>query len=68
MTNLLLLCIIKKNKPATRIMQRTDDYLGLGLTNLANLLNSEVIIIGEDISKLADILLKPTKEVVFSRA
>jgi predicted NBD/HSP70 family sugar kinase len=59
---------LKKDKLATRIIQKTGYYLGLGLVNLVNLLNPEVIVIGGDISQVADILLKPVKEVVFSRA
>jgi len=35
---------------------------------LVNLLNPEVIVIGGDISQVADILLEPVREVVVSRA
>ena len=58
----------KGDKFAIQIIQKTGYYLGLGLVNLVNLLNPEVIVIGGDISQVADILLKPVKEVVSSRA
>ena len=59
---------LKGDKFAIQIIQKTGYYLGLGLVNLVNLLNPEVIVIGGDISQVADILLKSVKEVVSSRA
>jgi len=59
---------LKGDKFAIQIIQKTGYYLGLGLVNLVNLLNPEVIVIGGDISQVADVLLKPVKEVVSSRA
>ncbi|MCD6231072.1 ROK family protein, partial [Candidatus Aerophobetes bacterium] len=59
---------LKKDKFAVEVIQETGYYLGLGLVSLVNLLNPEVIVIGGDISQVADILLEPVREVVVSRA
>jgi len=59
---------LKGDKLAIEIIQKTGYYLGLGLVNLVNLLNPEVIVIGGDISQVADILLESVKKVVASRA
>lgn len=59
---------LKKDKFAVEVIQETGYYLGLGLVSLVNLLNPEVIVIGGDISQVADILLEPVREVVLSRA
>ena len=39
-------------------------WLGVGITNLTNLLNPEVVIIGGGISQLGDLLLEPARVVV----
>lgn len=59
---------LKEDKFAIKIIQKTSYYLGLGLVNLVNLLNPEVIVIGGEISQVGDILFKPVKEVIASRA
>jgi len=56
------------DKLAVSLIKQTGFYLGMGLVNLVNLLNSEVIIIGGNISCVADILLESAREVVSQKA
>jgi len=43
-------------------------YLGVGLANLVNIFNPEMIIIGGGMAKTGELLLKPAREVVLKRA
>jgi len=43
-------------------------YLGAGLTNLVDIFNPEMIVIGGGMSKMSDLLLEPAKKVVGERA
>jgi len=56
------------DKLAVSLIKQTGFYLGMGLVNLVNLLNPEVIIVGGNISCVADILLESAREVVSSKA
>jgi len=53
---------------ALAVISRAAYYLGVGLASLVNILNPEIIIVGGGLSKLGDLLLKPTREVVQEKA
>lgn len=43
-------------------------YLGVGLSNLVNIFNPGIIVIGGGVSKMGDLILKPAIEVLMSKA
>ena len=43
-------------------------YLGVGIVNLVNIFNPEMIIIGGGMAKMGDLLLNPARQVVRERA
>jgi glucokinase len=53
---------------AADIVARAANYLGIGLANLVNIFNPELIIIGGGLSKMGDMLLRPARKVVKERA
>jgi glucokinase len=53
---------------ARSVIARTAYYLGVGLVNLVNIFNPEVIIVGGGLSKMGDLLLEPARQVVRERA
>ena len=53
---------------ALAVISRAAYYLGVGLANVVNILNPEIIIVGGGLSKLGDLLLQPAREVVQERA
>jgi glucokinase len=53
---------------AIELIARTAYYLGVGLSNLINIFNPEVIIIGGGLSNIGDMLLKPAFEEAGRRA
>jgi glucokinase len=53
---------------ASELILRTAHYFGVGLANLVNILNPEMIVIGGGLSNMGDRLLKPAYEVVEKRA
>jgi glucokinase len=53
---------------AADIVTKAANYLGIGLANLVNIFNPELIIIGGGLSKMGDMLLKPARKVVKERA
>ena len=53
---------------ACDIIEKAADYLGIGLANLANIFNPELIIVGGGMSRLGDMLLEPARRVVRERA
>lgn len=53
---------------ACEIIAQAANYLGIGLANLVNIFNPEVIVIGGGVSKMGEVLLKPTRKVVRERA
>jgi len=53
---------------AVDIVAKAANYLGIGLANLVNIFNPELIIIGGGLSKMGDMLLKPARKVVKERA
>jgi len=56
------------DKLANELIARTAYYLGVGLANLINIFNPEVIIIGGGLSNIGDMLLKPAFEEAGRRA
>ena len=53
---------------ACDIIAKAANYLGIGLANLANIFNPELIIVGGGMSRLGDMLLEPARRVVSERA
>lgn len=53
---------------ASEVILRAAAYLGVGMVNVANIFNPEVIIIGGGVAKMGDILLNPVKKLVSERA
>ena len=53
---------------ALAVISRAARYLGVGLANLVNILNPDIIIVGGGLSKLGDLLLEPAREEVRERA
>lgn len=53
---------------ACRVVNSAAYYLGVGLTNVVNIFNPEVIIIGGGVSKMGDMLLRPARKVVKQRS
>lgn len=53
---------------ALEVILQAATYLGVGLVNLVNVFNPEMIIIGGGMSKMGDLLLNPARQVVKERA
>lgn len=53
---------------ACDIVSRAASYLGIGLANLVNIFNPELIVIGGGVSKMGEMLLEPARKVVKERA
>jgi glucokinase len=53
---------------ALAIISKAATYLGIGLVNLVNIFNPEMIIIGGGMSRMGDMLLEPARQVVAERA
>ena len=53
---------------ALEVISGVAYYLGVGLANLVNIFNPEMIIIGGGMSKMGELLLKPAREVMLKRA
>jgi len=56
------------DKLANELIAQTAYYLGVGLANLINIFNPEVIVIGGGLSNIGDMLLKPAFEEAGRRA
>ena len=52
----------KGNKKAIRVWQITGQYLGIGLANLINIMNPDIVVIGGGIANVGEFLLKPAKK------
>ena len=50
------------------MVEETAYYLGLGLANLVNLLNPEVIVLGTIATRYGDFFLEPVRRVVAAEA
>ncbi|MDD5082040.1 MAG: ROK family protein [Dehalococcoidales bacterium] len=53
---------------AIRVINTAATYLGVGLVNLVNIFNPEMIIIGGGVAKMGGLLLEPARQVVRDRA
>ncbi len=53
---------------AKKLISRTGYYVGVGLANLINIFNPELIVIGGGLSNIGDMLLKPAFKVAGERA
>jgi len=53
---------------AKELIARTGYYVGVGLANLINIFNPELIVIGGGLSNIGDMLLEPAFEVAEERA
>jgi glucokinase len=53
---------------ARELISRLGYYFGVGLANLVNIFNPELILIGGGLAKMGDLLLKPAIKVVRERA
>jgi len=53
---------------AKELIARTGYYVGVGLANLINIFNPELIVIGGGLSTIGDMLLKPAFKVAGERA
>jgi glucokinase len=56
------------DKLAADLVAESAKYLGIGLANLVNIFNPELIVIGGGLSKMGDMLLKPAQRVLKERA
>jgi glucokinase len=53
---------------ALEVISKAASYLGVGMVNLVNIFNPEMIVVGGGLSKMGELLLKPAREVVKQRA
>jgi glucokinase len=53
---------------ALSVISRVGTYLGVGLVNVVNIFNPEMIIIGGGVAGMGDMLLEPARRVVAERA
>ncbi len=53
---------------ALEVITGAATYLGVGMVNLVNIFNPEMIIVGGGVAKMGDLLLNPARQVVRERA
>jgi glucokinase len=53
---------------ACEIVAKAANYLGIGLANLVNIFNPDLIVIGGGLSRMGNMLLKPAQQVIKERA
>jgi len=53
---------------ASAIISKAATYLGIGMVNLVNIFNPEMIIVGGGMAQMGDMLLDPARKVVAERA
>jgi len=58
----------KGDKLAKDLIARTGYYVGVGIANLINIFNPELIVIGGGLSNIGDMLLKPAFKVAAERS
>ncbi len=49
------------DKKALKVVEETAKYLGIGIANLVNILNPELVIVGGGLSNMGELLLKPAR-------
>jgi glucokinase len=55
---------IKGDILASQLLSETGHYLGIGLANLLNIFNPEVVVIGGGLAHAGELLLTPTRETM----
>jgi glucokinase len=58
----------KDDRLACDIVDKAAGYLGIGLANLVNIFNPELIVIGGGLSKMGNMLIKPARRIIRRRA
>ncbi len=53
---------------AVSIISQAANYLGIGMVNLVNIFNPQMIIVGGGMSKMGEMLLQPARRMVAERA
>ncbi len=53
---------------ASEVISKAATYLGVGIANLVNIFNPEMIIVGGGVANMGDLLLDPARHVVKERA
>jgi len=53
---------------ASEVISQAATYLGVGMVNLVNIFNPEMIIVGGGVAKMGELLLEPARQVVKGRA
>jgi glucokinase len=53
---------------ALEVISQAASYLGVGMVNLVNIFNPEMIIVGGGVAQMGDLLLAPARRVVEARA
>ena len=53
---------------AKEVVHQVAVYLGIGLTNIVNIFNPDMIVIGGGVAKMGELLLEPARQVVAERA
>ncbi len=53
---------------ALDVITRAAGYFGVGIVNLVNIFNPEMVIVGGGVAKMGDILLEPARQMVRERA
>jgi len=53
---------------AVELVKRAAYYLGIGLTNIVNIFNPEMVVVGGGLSAFGEALLGPAREIVAARA
>ena len=54
----------ENDKLAQQIWQETCYFLGIGIANMINLLNPQMVVIGGGVSRAGEILFKPLRKIV----
>jgi glucokinase len=53
---------------AAEVISKAATYFGVGMVNLVNIFNPEMIIVGGGVAKIGELLLEPARQVVRERA
>jgi glucokinase len=56
------------DETALKAVHQTGQYLGIGVVNIANVLDPDMIVIGGGLSELGDFLLNPARQILKERA
>lgn len=56
------------DKPALELIEKLGFYVGVGLANLINIFNPELVVISGGVSRMGEMLLEPARKTVRERA